>query len=240
MNKNIAIILAVMISSVTVISGCSYTSKTDSLSAQDTSSSKVSSEDEEKIDTDSSSLSNQTKSSKTESDTVKNNEKTTQDSNNKVESQKQNETKIQSKDNNTTTSSTKEKDTMSTKKDLGKATTYTAKAGYTLTFPASWEGKYVLEDKNDVLKVSYKCSKDKTSANAWLFSIEKAEIAETEGDLDAFDTIGNIRTFNVKDAKYYVGGPTGLTLGENSADFKDYLEINRHCADVVNSITVIK
>lgn len=235
MNKKIALILTLIITSTTTLFGCGAKIKTEEPSASDTTVQESIVEEEASTadSTDVSDKTEDTSSKKIDSnETQSSNEKTTQD--NKVTSTKT-DNKNQSSE---TASSTKNEDTATSKKDSGKSTTYTAKAGYNLTFPANWEGKYIIEDTTDTLTISYKCSKDKNAGNPYLFSIEKAEIIES--DLDHFDTVGDIRSFNVGDTKYYVGGPTGLTLDPSSEDFSEFSILNKERKDVVNSITVVK
>lgn len=95
-----------------------------------------------------------------------------------------------------------------------KPTIFTSeKLGFTITFPASWENKYTLQETKDGIAVFYKLKNKIYLNEGFLFAIKNKEKLEFKFE-DTYDSIGSFKEFKAKGITYVIGGPLDYPIGE--------------------------
>lgn len=105
--------------------------------------------------------------------------------------------------------------------------------GLSITFPESWSGKYYIESKGkDGLVVMMKSNhKMQFPDEGELFEIDSAS---TYGLLDSPKIVKSKNGIT-----YYAGPQTGMTIGEDDPQFKEWEEMSRDTYSVINTIKAI-
>lgn len=106
-----------------------------------------------------------------------------------------------------------------------------------ITFPASWNGKYSVKETTQGIFVYFK-PKQKVSDGQGLFFC----ILKKTKDLNEsmFDSINGKREINVNGTSYLLGGPTDISFPDNNAEFSTFRKLKEQIPDVINSIKSIK
>lgn len=109
------------------------------------------------------------------------------------------------------------------------------KLGFSLTFPESWRGKYMVEENDMGIRVYFEPKeKVKEEGVGFLFGI----INKSSKDLheDTFDTVCNKRYFETKDATYVIGGPTDIGFPDNNKEYTTYKKLRLEIPDIIKTL----
>lgn len=111
--------------------------------------------------------------------------------------------------------------------------------GFSITFPASWKGKYVLKKNENGLNVYfYSANHPEQAGSGRLFTIVNKASDVDESMLDTIS--GSQRYFTVKGITYVIGGPTDVGFPLDNPDYGLYMQLSNNRASVINSIKAIK
>lgn len=110
-----------------------------------------------------------------------------------------------------------------------------SKLGLSITFPASWHGKYTIKENSDGLAVIFKPSNNSSQGDR-LFTIAKKG-PEIENMLDTIS--GAQRYITAKGVTYVIGGPTDIGFPPDNPEYSTYKQLASECSSVVNTIKSI-
>lgn len=111
-----------------------------------------------------------------------------------------------------------------------------SRLGFSLTFPESWRGKYIVKTSNNGISV-YFLSRKKSKDEGLFFTIIKKTKDLNES---MYDSIGPVKHFVTKGKTYFIGGPTDVNLSESNPDFKTFIKMNSDREKIIDSIKKIK
>lgn len=110
--------------------------------------------------------------------------------------------------------------------------------GFSLTFPASWQGKYNVVENSNELTVYFKPVNHPVGAGIGrLFEVVKKTPDVNEGVLDTIS--GAKRYFIVKGVTFVIGGPTDVGFPPDNPEYSTYKQLSSERSTVINSIQSI-
>lgn len=110
--------------------------------------------------------------------------------------------------------------------------------GFSLTFPASWQGKYNVVENNNELIVYFKPVNHPVGAGVGrLFEIVKKTPDVNEAVLDTIS--GAKRDFATKGVTFVIGGPTDVAFPPDNPEYSTYKQLSSERSSVINTIESI-
>ena len=146
----------------------------------------------------------------------------------KTDSKRQTAVSNQTKQANTTTNTNTNSNTTTASAQHYVSTNL----GFSITFPASWKGKYTVQENGSGITVCFK-PKQKVNATGLLFKIVKRGPDVNE---DVLDSVGGPRYFTAKGVKYVIGGPTDVNFPEDNPEFNTFEHMTKQCAGVTSTL----
>lgn len=102
----------------------------------------------------------------------------------------------------------------------------------TITFPASWEGKYVIKDGQDGFAIMQKSSYEKEEGWGFLFGFYRSDEMVDE-------STGATQLAYTKDYVYYIQEPTDVTFWYDDGDIAgEYTEMRKNKEEIIRSLAV--
>lgn len=105
--------------------------------------------------------------------------------------------------------------------------------GLSITFPASWNGKYAISEDNAGINVCYKPASHPAEGSGLLFTIKKKTPDLNE---DFLDTVGKRNVTNSKGVTFVIGGPTDVGFPPDNPEFSTYKQLTQERSAVVDTI----
>jgi|GEM_PF-1564859 bla regulator protein BlaR1 len=113
--------------------------------------------------------------------------------------------------------------------------------GFSITFPASWQGKYTVQEDGNGIKVCFKPKQQQQilqdSDFGLLFKIVKRGPGVDEGVIDGIP--GAERYFTAKGISYVIGSDTDISFPDDSPEFNNYLQLSKDSPTVINTLKSI-
>ncbi|MEG2457995.1 MAG: hypothetical protein RSB41_03800 [Bacilli bacterium] len=103
----------------------------------------------------------------------------------------------------------------------------------TIKFPKSWTDKYVVEESKNSLSVYFKPQKS-DNLKGFLFIIANAN-NESINPYE-YDSINSKKYINIKNNKYFIGGPTDTGFPDNNSEYSTYNSMKDQVPEIINSI----
>lgn len=111
--------------------------------------------------------------------------------------------------------------------------------GFSITFPASWKGKYTLRKNEDGLNVYfYSANHPEEAGVGRLFTIVKKTPHIDESMMDSIS--GAQRYITANGITYVIGGPTDVAFPPDNPDYSLYKQLASERSSVINSIQGVK
>lgn len=109
--------------------------------------------------------------------------------------------------------------------------------GFSLTFPASWQGKYTIAEDNNGLAVIFKPTNHPAEGGGMLFTVAKKTPELYEGMLDTIS--GAKRSFTANGVDFVIGGPTDIGFPPDNPEYSTYKQLSSERSSVINTIQSI-
>ena len=106
--------------------------------------------------------------------------------------------------------------------------------GFSLTFPASWQGKYTIAEDNNGLAVIFKPTNHPAEGGGMLFTVAKKTPELYEGMLDTIS--GAKRSFTANGVDFVIGGPTDIGFPPDNPEYSTYKQLSSERSSVINTI----
>lgn len=105
-----------------------------------------------------------------------------------------------------------------------------------IDFPASWKGKYEVEEKRNSIYVYYKVNNGKQKA--LIFAIVRLNENGQASDGEIYDSIAINNEIDINGYKYKVGSTTDTGLPENSSEFRNYRKMKEQVSKIIKTLKI--
>lgn len=206
------LIIAMLISSIFILYGCS-TSSSKETSAKENNA--VESETNEENNSTQSKLNEEIGSTKSKTNSENNSSK--------------------SKEKPETNSKKNEETPKSNKAVADDNLLYKSKLGFSIKFPSSWKDRYTIKEEQNSMYVYFKAiDKNIPKGSGLLFVIMKNNDSADESMYDSIESKTHITVGNIT---YFVGGPTDVGMDPENKEFTIYSSMKKDRSKVIDTIT---
>ncbi|WP_244835060.1 hypothetical protein [Clostridium sp. BJN0001] len=123
----------------------------------------------------------------------------------------------------------------------GKESTFKSeKLGFSITFPESFENKYIVEETDDGINVYYKLEDKLFPDEGFLFTIKNKDKLEFTFE-QSYNSIGTFKEFKAKGITYIIGGPLDVHISEerSKSELNMYSSMMKERYIVLNTLKEI-